>query len=40
MENLTPEELERYGGGEADAAGAEAGAADDAQYDAVPCQRQ
>ena len=35
MENLTPEELERYGGAEY-GAGAEAGAADDAQYDAVP----
>ena len=35
MENLTPEELARYGGADF-AAGAEAGAADDAQYDAVP----
>ena len=35
MESLTPEEMERYGGA-GDAAGAEAGAADDAQYDAVP----
>ena len=36
VNELTSDELDRYGGNAAGAAGAEAGAADDAQYDAVP----